>query len=123
MPGASSVFHGGVVSYVNQVKAGVLGVPVELLEEYGAVSEPVARAMAEGARKLLGTDLAVAVTGLAGPDGDDRGTPVGTVYLALTDGETTRVLSGVLGQNRGRVRILASGNALNLVRKYLLGLN
>lgn len=123
VPGASSVFHGGVVSYVNQVKAGVLGVPAELLEEHGAVSEPVARAMAEGARKLLGTDLAVAVTGLAGPDGDDRGTPVGMVYLALTDGETTRVLSGVLGQNRGRVRILASGNALNLVRKYLLESN
>ena len=83
VPGASQVFLGGVVSYTNEVKNHVLGVPSSLLEAYGAVSEPVARAMAMGVRVLTGSDLAVAVTGLAGPDGDDRGNPVGTVFAAV----------------------------------------
>ena len=68
LPGASCVFRGGVVSYTNEVKASVLGVPQETLDRYGAVSEPVARAMAEGVRRITGSDLSVATTGLAGPD-------------------------------------------------------
>ena len=121
IPGASSVFHGGIVSYVNQVKAGVLNVPQDLLENYGAVSEPVARAMAEGARRALGTDLAVAVTGVAGPDPDDRGNEVGLVYVAFTDGTDTRVQALHLGTSRARVRTMAANHALDLVRLYLLG--
>ena len=78
------MFRGGVVSYTNEVKASVLGVPQETLDRYGAVSEPVARAMAEGVRRITGSDLSVATTGLAGPDGDDRGNPVGTVFVALS---------------------------------------
>ena len=120
IPGASSVFHGGIVSYVNQVKAGVLGVPQEMLEEYGAVSEPVARAMAEGARKTLGSDLAVAVTGVAGPDPDDRGNEVGTVWVAFTDGKETRAQLLHLGSSRTRVRTMAANHALDLVRLHLL---
>lgn len=77
LPGASCVFRGGVVSYTNEVKASVLGVSQETLDRYGAVSEPVARAMAEGVRRITGSDLSVATTGLAGPDGDDRGKPCG----------------------------------------------
>ena len=121
IPGASAVFHGGIVSYVNQVKAGVLNVPRDLLEEYGAVSEPVARAMAEGARRALGTDLAVAVTGVAGPDPDDRGNEVGLVYVAFTDGTDTQVRALHLGTSRARVRTMAANHALDLVRLYLLG--
>lgn len=121
IPGASAVFHGGIVSYVNQVKAGVLNVPQDLLEKYGAVSEPVARAMAEGARRTLGTDLAVAVTGVAGPDPDDRGNEVGLVYVAFTDGTDTRVQALHLGTSRARVRTMAANHALDLVRLYLLG--
>lgn len=89
VPGASAVFAGGVVSYWSEVKAKVLGVPRQLLADYGAVSEPVARAMAEGARRLTGADAALAVTGVAGPDRDDRGNAVGTVFIALaTEGAT-----------------------------------
>ena len=83
--GASAVFAGGVISYTNEVKHKVLGVPVETLNTCGAVSAPVARAMAEGARKVIGADVAVAVTGLAGPDGDEFGNPVGTVFIGYAD--------------------------------------
>ena len=120
IPGASAVFHGGVVSYVNQVKAHVLGVPQELLDEYGAVSEPVARAMAEGARKALEADLAVAVTGVAGPDPDDRGNQVGTVWVAFADGNQTQAQLLHLGASRTRVRTMAANHALDLVRLHLL---
>ena len=83
VPGASGVFMGGVVSYTNIVKHRVLGVPADMLEEYGAVSAPVARAMAEGARKATTADCAVSVTGVAGPDRDERGNPVGTVFIGF----------------------------------------
>ena len=83
VPGSSGVFPGGIVSYCDRVKHQMLGVPMEMLEKYGAVSEPVARAMAQGAAEQMRTDLAVSATGLAGPDGDGSGTLVGTVYLGL----------------------------------------
>ena len=124
LPGASSVFRGGVVSYTNGVKAGVLGVPEELLEEYGAVSEPVARSMAECCRRICGSDLAVSVTGVAGPDRDDRGNDVGTVYIALASegGTLCRKLSCGKGRGRDRVRSAAASSAFDLIRRQLLGL-
>ena len=79
--GSSSVYKGGVICYTNWVKENILGVPGDVLESLGAVSEPVAKAMAEGVRKLLKADVAVAVTGLAGPGGDEYGNPVGTVCI------------------------------------------
>ena len=122
VPGASAAFLGGVVSYTNAVKAGVLGVPRELLEQYGAVSEPVARAMAEGVRRLTGSDLSVSVTGLAGPDGDDRGNPVGTVYLGLSLPGETLVRRLALGGDRPRIRLLAASSALDMIRRHLCDL-
>ena len=124
LPGASRVFRGGVVSYTNSVKAGVLGVPEALLEEYGAVSEPVARAMAEGCRKICGSDLAVSVTGVAGPDRDDRGSEVGTIYIALAapEGTICKKLSCGRGRGRDRVRSAAAQNAFDMLRRSLLGL-
>lgn len=124
LPGASRVFRGGVVSYCDEVKAGVLGVPRELLEEHGAVSAPVARAMAEGCRRLCGSDLAVSTTGVAGPDTDGRGNEVGTVYIALADGRETvcKKLSCGKGRGRERVRSAAAQNALDMVRRSLLQL-
>lgn len=119
LPGASQVFLGGVVSYANRVKAGLLGVPSELLETHGAVSAPVAMAMAEGARAAMGAHLAVAVTGVAGPDADDRGNPVGLVYLALAHGGGTQVEELRLGSDRGRIRNAAAGHGLDMVRRYL----
>ena len=124
LPGASGVFRGGVVSYVNDVKAGVLGVSRSLLDEYGAVSEPVARAMAEGCRKLCGSDLAVSVTGVAGPDKDDRGNEVGTVFIALAHegGTVCRQFACSRGRGRERVRSAAAQNVFDMLRRHLLGL-
>ncbi len=121
VPGSSAVFKGGVVSYCNEIKAAVLGVPEELLDEYGAVSEPVAKAMAEGVRRVLNCDLAVSVTGVAGPGSDERGNPAGLVYVALAaDGYTEVRTLRLSGASRERVRITAAHHALDLMRKYLV---
>ena len=86
--GSSAVYKGGIISYTNEVKHRVLGVPVEILDTCGAVSSPVAKAMAEGARRVIGAHVAVAVTGLAGPSGDEFGNPVGTVFIGYADEDT-----------------------------------
>lgn len=125
LPGASAVFRGGVVSYTNGVKAGVLGVPQTLLDEQGAVCADVARAMAQGARRVLGCDVAVATTGVAGPDSDERGNPVGLVYVAMAapDGCWVRELHlGGARERRDRVRTLAANHAFDMVRRWLTGL-
>jgi len=83
VPGASAVLRGGVCAYANEIKNGVLGVPQHLLDTYGAVSRPVALHMARGVRKLMGTDIGVGTTGIAGPASDDTAKPVGLVYVAL----------------------------------------
>ena len=119
IPGASQVFLGGVVSYTNHVKEQVLRVPAALLERCGAVSAPVARAMAVGVRVLTGSDLSLSVTGLAGPGGDDRGTPVGTVFTALSAPEGVFVRRLTLGGSRERIRVLSAHHALDMARRYL----
>jgi len=123
LPGASAVFRGGVVSYTEGVKEQVLGVPGEVLAQYGAVSEPAARAMAEGCRRVCGSDVAVSVTGVAGPDSDDRGNPVGTVFIGLAakEGTLCRQIDLSRGRSRGHIRHLAGHHAFDLVRRYLLG--
>lgn len=107
VPGASAVLRGGVVSYTNEVKHAVLGVPQALLDEYGAVSEPVARAMAEGARRACLSDVAVAVTGVAGPARDDRENPVGTVYIAAATANGTVCALHRFGEDKSRAEIRA----------------
>ena len=124
VPGCSAVFKGGIVSYWSQVKADALGVPQELLDEHGAVSAQVAEAMARGAREVLGCDLAVSATGVAGPDGDDRDNPPGLVYVALAGSDMTFVRKLTLsGADRSRVRTTAAHHALDLVRRHLTGLS
>ena len=123
LPGASAVLRGGIVSYTNEVKAGVLGVPEDMLEKYGAVSPQVAESMARGAKKVLGCDIALSATGVAGPDPDDRGNPVGLVYLGLAYGEDCIVREYHAGKgDRDRVRRMSAGTALDMVRRYLTGL-
>lgn len=113
--GASEVFRGGVVAYDNAVKTGVLGVPADRIAAHGAVSEPVARAMAEGARKVLGADLAVATTGIAGPGGGTPEKPVGTVDVAVADGEECTYKRLKLWGDRALIQHAASLWALKLV--------
>ena len=122
LPGASAAFKGGVVSYWSEVKHDVLGVPQDLLDTCGAVSEPVARAMAEGVRTRLGTDLGVSVTGVAGPDPDDRGNPVGLVYVGLAWDGGTFVRQVHTTGPRGRIRQTAAHHGFDLVRRRLTGL-
>ncbi|MBO6365785.1 CinA family protein, partial [Enterococcus faecalis] len=89
--GSSAVYKGGIISYTNWVKETVLGVPDEVLQRYGAVSAWTAGHMVSGVRKLLQADIAVSVTGLAGPGGDDFGNPVGTVYIGYEDAKQSLV--------------------------------
>ena len=124
LPGVSRVFKGGIVSYTNEIKSGVLGVSAQLIEEHGAVSAPVAQAMAEGARKVLGVDLALSATGVAGPDKDDRGNEVGTAFVAIAtpDGCYVRALNLGNRPMRERLRTQTAHNAFDLARRYLSGL-
>ena len=115
--GASSVYAGGVISYTNEVKHRILDVPEAVLENHGAVSESVARAMAEGVRKLLKADVAVSVTGLAGPGGDEFGNPVGTVFIGYADDKTALTEHHVFSGSREEVREQTILAALKLILK------
>ena len=122
VPGASDVLLGGVIAYANSVKEGLLGVPAALLEAHGAVSDPVAQAMAEGARRATGADWALAITGVAGPGGGSPEKPVGLVHIAVA-GPAGCSSEGVrFGASRGRswIQTLAAGEALNRLRLALL---
>jgi PncC family amidohydrolase len=116
--GASAVYKGGIISYTNEVKHKILGVPTELLDRYGAVSEPVAKAMAEGARKLLEADIAVSVTGLAGPTGDEYGNPVGTVFIGYSDADRTVVRQFLFIGDRESIRKQTAEKALELILQH-----
>jgi nicotinamide-nucleotide amidase len=116
IPGSSAVVYGGFVTYANTAKTAMLGVTARLIRDYGAVSAQVARAMADGARNKAHVDLAVAITGVAGPDGGTDKKPVGLVYLACATHEGTKVIEkrfGALG--RDEVRQAATLEALKLV--------
>lgn len=121
VPGSSRFFRGGIVAYANTAKEALLGVPHDLLERHGAVSVEVARAMAEGARSRLGTDLATATTGISGPDGGTPEKPVGTVCIALARAEGTHAERFVFPLDRARHRALTTQVALDWVRRALLG--
>ena len=124
IPGASRSFKGGVVSYTNEVKAGVLGVPQHLLDQFGAVSAEVALAMAQGARAVLGCDVALSSTGVAGPDRDEWDNEVGTMFVAIATPEGSHVRPLKLGNRpvRERLRIQTASHAFDLARRYLAGL-
>lgn len=121
VPGASAVFCGGVVAYANAAKEKLLDVPAALLTRHGAVSEPVARAMAEGARARFGTDFGVATTGISGPDGGTPEKPVGLVFVALASAQNTHVDRYVFPLERDRHRQLTAQIALDWVRRAMLG--
>lgn len=120
-PGSSAYFMGGLVSYDDRIKRRVLGVPARTLRTHGAVSRRTARSMAERALRLFGTDLSVAITGVAGPSGGSALKPVGTVWIALADGGSTECNAYRFTGDRGDVRERAAHKALDLVRLRLIG--
>ena len=113
--GSSAVYKGGIISYCNEIKHALLGVDEKLLEELGAVSGPVAREMAIGARNALSADVAVSVTGLAGPGGDEYGNPVGTVFIGYADAKTALAREYHFSGDREEVRRQAICSALELI--------
>lgn len=120
VPGASEVFDCGIISYANEIKHRVLGVSEDDLNKYGAVSEPVARQMAQGALKVSGADIAVSVTGIAGPDSDSTKKPVGLVYIGLADRDNVWIRElRTSRKDRSYNRYVSASNALNMIRLYI----
>ena len=120
LAGASEVYFGSIISYANEIKENLLGVPHEILEKHGAVSPETAAHMARGARERLGVDIAVSTTGIAGPGGGTDEKPVGLVYVGVSSrlGESVTKLNIAPGRSvRDYVRYLAASNALSLARK------
>jgi nicotinamide-nucleotide amidase len=122
VPGASDVFRGGVIAYANAVKQELLGVPAALLDSHGAVSDPVALAMAEGARRVTGASWAIAVTGIAGPGGGTVEKPVGLVHIAVAGSDGSRSEAVRFGSSRRRswIQTLTAGEALQRLRTRLM---
>ena len=121
IPGSSMYLERGLVTYSNRSKTELLGVTEDILQKHGAVSEETARLMAEGVRMLAGSDLGLATTGIAGPDGGSETKPVGTVFIALADGEETICRKFSYRWDRRRIKIIASQAALLMLKQYLTG--
>ena len=119
IPGSSEYFLGAIVTYANEIKTGLADVPAAVLEAHGAVSAQVARAMADGARGRLGVDVAVAVTGVAGPDGGTASKPVGLTYVAVADGSGDDVRRFVWDSDRAGNKRLSAAAALELLLERL----
>ena len=121
VPGSSDYFVGGFVTYSNDLKTGLVDVPADVLEAHGAVSAQVALAMADGARRRLAVDVAVAVTGVAGPDGGTAAKPVGLTYVAVADAVGDDVRRHVWDSDRTGNKRLSASAALDLVLARLSG--
>ena len=119
MAGASAYFLGGVVAYANEAKRDILGVNYDNIMEHGAVSECVARQMAEGARRITGADYAIATTGIAGPTGGSEAKPVGTVWMAVATPHRTVAMMRASGSDRGQIINRASAYAIEMLYKEL----
>ena len=113
--GSSEVFLGGIISYANEVKRDVLGVAADALEKFGAVSSQVAEQMADGARRLTKADLAVSLTGIAGPSGGSAEKPVGLVWFGLSTPSGTRTEKAIFRGDRAKVRAQAVTHALGML--------
>jgi nicotinamide-nucleotide amidase len=123
VPSASRSFHGGAVVYASEQKTNLCGVPWDLIQQKGAVSEEVARSLAEGIRKATETEIGLSLTGIAGPpvsEGPDAGKPVGLLYVGLADADSTQVREFHLTGDRERIRLWSTQHALEMVRRYLL---
>lgn len=122
LPGVSSVFKGGVIAYDNKAKINILGVSKSIIEESGAVSEECVVAMAEGAKRLFGTDWAIATSGIAGPSGGSEEKPVGTLWVAISGPGVATANKAIFSGDRERNIIRFSSTSINLLRKALQNL-
>jgi nicotinamide-nucleotide amidase len=118
--GSSDYFEGGIVSYSNRAKAMHLSIPVKVIERYGAVSPQVARRMAQGVRRAFGTTFGLSTTGVAGPAGGTKKTPVGRVFIAVSDGKRTRVSKEKFKGTRRAIKKQAAERSLELLYDFLL---
>jgi PncC family amidohydrolase len=114
IPGSSTWFTGGIIAYANRIKTALLGVPSALLKKHGAVSAPVAKAMAQGARKRLKTSFAIATTGIAGPTGATPGKPVGLVFISVASSQKTITRRFIFKGSRSRIKKQAANKALSM---------
>lgn len=120
VPGSSDYFKGGIISYDGEIKEKLLGVPHTLLTRFGEVSEPVAKAMAEGVRKNCNSDVGLSITGIAGPTGGSQEKPVGLVYIGLADAGQTLVQKHYFHNGRQAIRLRSVRRALNMLRLHII---
>ncbi|MBI5048750.1 MAG: CinA family protein [Deltaproteobacteria bacterium] len=117
--GSSKYFRGGVVAYSNDLKKQILDVPKEILHKFGAVSKETAKVMAQGAKRRLGGDIGIAITGIAGPTGGSKAKPLGTVFIAISGKTTERDQRFLLKGSRQSIKLAASNKALKMLRGFL----
>ena len=120
VPGSSDYFIGGVIAYNNDLKKHILNVPKEILQKFGAVSKETAKAMAWGAKKRLGSNIGIAITGIAGPAGGTRTKPVGTVFIAIAGRTKENNQRFLFKGTRQAIKLKASNKALNMLKEFLL---
>jgi nicotinamide-nucleotide amidase len=120
VPGSSDYFKGGIISYDGEIKEKLLGIPHTLLSQFGEVSEPIARAMAEGVRKNCNSDIGLSITGIAGPSGGSEEKPVGLVYIGLADSGQTLVQKHYFHNGRQAIRLRSVRRALNMLRLHII---
>ena len=120
IPGSSDYFMGGIVAYSNDLKKKILKVPGGTLRKFGAVSKETAIAMARGALENMGSDIAAAITGIAGPAGGSKAKPVGTVFIAIADKKSERCRRFLFRGKRHAIKLAASSNALKMLKEFLL---
>lgn len=123
VPGSSRYLAGGVVAYSNDLKINMLGVPREIIQRHGAVSEQTARLMAEGVKNVTGTSVGIGITGIAGPGGGTLEKPRGLVYIALAAADQTVCQRYIFSGDRNNVRDKATGTALYILWQYVSGLS
>ncbi|MBI5328214.1 MAG: CinA family protein [Deltaproteobacteria bacterium] len=119
VPGSSDYFIGGVIAYNNDLKRHILNVPKEILQKFGAVSKKTAKAMAWGAKKRLGSNIGIAITGIAGPTGGSKAKPIGTVFIAISSETIEKDQRFLLKGSRQDIKLAASNEALKMLKEFL----
>ncbi len=121
IPGSSEYFKGGIIAYSNEIKNKIVGVKASTLKKFGAVSKETAKEMAQGVKNLIGSDIGISITGIAGPGGGTKTKPVGLVYIGMAKGKKVKVEKNIFSGNRQQIRKKACINALKLTIQIIEG--